>query len=279
MIDECDCPVVEDWLLTYSDTVTLLMTFFVMMLSFANFDVPAMQEASDAIAKEIGGKEGEVNPTKQMKMDLQDMVTDMQADQAIKVTTDGRGVVLELASSAFYKPGSADIREEAVPVLVQVAEMLTAPRYRLFMIDIEGHTDDDPISTARYPSNWELSANRAAGVVRLFIKEKMDAERLSASGYAETRPKFPNRDAEGNAIPENQADNRRVLARIYPMSMEERKKMLLKIEGEKKKKLELEKKLEEEKAKAATQDPKTAQEPPTTQEPQAGQDLQAIKKP
>lgn len=237
MIDEDDCPKTEDWLVTYADAITLLMAFFVMLLTFAEYDIPAMQEASEAIANEIGGgflgKEAEASPTKILKLDLEDMVYEMQADEVINVETDGKGVVMELDSSAFYKPGSADIREQAIPVLEKMAEMLTAPRYRTYEVEIEGHTDDDPIHTRRYPSNWELSAGRAAGIVRYFITQKMDPERLMAVGYADTIPKFPNRDANGEAIPENQAENRRVLVRVYPMSLKDRDKMRLKMQQEK----------------------------------------------
>ena len=98
--------------------------------------------------------------------------------------------------------------------------------------EVEGHTDDDPIHTARYPSNWELSAGRATGVVRLFIEQGMDTARLKASGFAETRPKVPNRDASGAPVRENQAINRRVLIRVYPMSLDERKERLERIEIE-----------------------------------------------
>ena len=165
-----------------------------------------------------------------MKIDIQDVVYSMQADDAVTVDTDDQGVVIELASSAFYQPGSADIRPEALSVLDKMAQTLESPRYQNYVVEIEGHTDDDPIHTARYPSNWELSSGRATGVVRLFIEQGMDASRMKASGYAETRPKVPNRDSSGAPIRENQSINRRVLIRVYPMSLDQRKKMQTKIE-------------------------------------------------
>jgi chemotaxis protein MotB len=117
-----------------------------------------------------------------------------------------------------------------MPVLKTMADMFMAPKYKYYNIEIEGHTDDDPISTAHYPSNWELSAGRAAGVVRYFISQGIDMERMKAIGYAETQPKLPNRDAEGNPIKENQSENRRVIMRIYPMDLDEREKLLRKEE-------------------------------------------------
>ena len=136
--------------------------------------------------------------------------------------TDDKGITIELASSAFYKPGSADFRQEAIIVLEKISEMLIAPKYMAYYVEVEGHTDDDPINTARFPSNWELSTGRSTTVVRYFIGQGMDFRRLSAKGFAETRPKVPNRDEEGNPIPENQMENRRVVINVNPMPLQDR---------------------------------------------------------
>jgi chemotaxis protein MotB len=205
----------EDWLTTYADAITLLMAFFVMLLSVSKIDVAKYEQVAMGITKEIGGS-AIVTTNQLIKLDLQDVIYSMQADQAVNVGTDDRGVVLELASSAFYKPGSADIRDEASPVLEGIGRTLLAPRYNGFLVEVEGHTDDEPISTARFPSNWELSAGRATRVVRFLAEQGMSTERLKATGYADTRPKLPNRDAEGTAIRENQAANRRVIIRLTP---------------------------------------------------------------
>ena len=206
------------------------MAFFVMLLNFSKINVPMFEEVAAGIKGEIGSGEPQVTPTQILKIDIQDVVYSMQADDAVTVDTDDQGVVIELASSAFYQPGSADIRPEALSVLDKMAQTLESPRYQNYVVEIEGHTDDDPIHTARYPSNWELSSGRATGVVRLFIEQGMDASRMKASGYAETRPKVPNRDSSGAPIRKNQSINRRVLIRVYPMSLDQRKKMQTKIE-------------------------------------------------
>src|SRR3546814_3171177 len=87
---------------------------------------------------------------------------------------------------------------------------MATPTYELYFIDVEGHTDDVPIKTERFPSNWELSTARAAGVVRYFIELGLVPERLKASGYADVKPKLPNRDLYGEGIPENRAATRRI---------------------------------------------------------------------
>lgn len=209
----------EDWLTTYADAITLLMAFFVMLVSFSKIDIAIFEKVAAGIAQEIGGSDIET-PVERLKVDIQDIVYGMDADEVVKISTDDKGVVIEMDSSAFYKPGTADIREEAIPLLERTFKALMAPSYRYFMVEVDGHTDDDPISTPKFPSNWELSAGRAAAVVRFFESQGMTSTRLKAVGYAATQPKVPNRDAEGNPIPENMAENRRVVLRAYPVLKE-----------------------------------------------------------
>ena len=212
----------EDWLTTYADAITLLMAFFVMLLNFSTIDIPAFEQAAAGIKNEIGVGDSR-NPIEIIQNDILDVVYEMQADKVVQVETDDKGITIELASSAFYKPGSAEFRPEAEPVLQKIGSLLIAPRYLTYIVEIEGHTDDDPIHTERFPSNWELSAGRATRVVRAFIEQGMDFRRLKAVGFAETRPKLPNRKADGTPIPENMADNRRVVMNVYPMSLQERR--------------------------------------------------------
>ena len=215
----------EDWLTTYADAITLLMAFFVMLLSFTKYDIPAFDEAAAAIKTNIG-KQQATSPIQLLKIEVQDLVYNMQADQVVKVDKDDKGVVIELSGSAFYVPGSSELRDEAKPVLEKLALSLKAPIYLPYILEVEGHTDDDPIKTQAFPSNWELSAGRATRVVRLFDELGIDAVRMKGVALADTRPKAPNRDSGGQAIKENQALNRRVSIRVYPMSLDQRKAYL-----------------------------------------------------
>lgn len=214
----------EDWLITYADAITLLMAFFVMLLTFAEYDIPAFEEAAAAIAKAVGNRD-ETSPTSELQIILQDVVYNMEADQVVTVTKDRKGLVIELASNAFFVPGSAEIRAEASPVLQKMVQAIAAPRYDFYLIETEGHTDDDPISTEKFPSNWELSSGRASTVVRFFAEGGILPLRMKASGYADTRPKVPNRNQDGTAIKQNQAVNRRVNIRVFPMSLDQRTAM------------------------------------------------------
>lgn len=215
----------EDWLTTYADAITLLMAFFVMLLTFAEFDIPAYEELSSALAGTLGNRE-EQTTSQSLKIDVQDIVYSSQADQVITVDTDDKGVVIELQSNAFFAPASADLVPAAIPVLTKLSETLSSPRYELYNVVVEGHTDDGAINTPKFPSNWELSAGRASSVVRLFEDNNVDRSRLTAAGFADTRPKVPNRDLNGDPIPENRATNRRVVLRLSPMSLSEREAYL-----------------------------------------------------
>jgi chemotaxis protein MotB len=114
----------------------------------------------------------------------------------MNVSQTGRGVELEINASALFNQGEADIQPEAKKTLADAAKVLVDNEYA---IEVEGHTDNAPISTARFPSNWELSSARASSVVRLFIDQGIVAKRLKAVGSADNHPVLANDTAEGRA--------------------------------------------------------------------------------
>ena len=131
--------------------------------------------------------------------------------------TEQRGdriTTLEMSSALFFDSGSASLSKAGQAILLEIATKLHSDRFRDYQITVEGHTDDAPINTPRFPSNWELSTARASAVVHLFLDQGIPARRLRAAGYADTFPKAPNRDASGIPIAENQAQNRRVVIKL-----------------------------------------------------------------
>jgi chemotaxis protein MotB len=111
-------------------------------------------------------------------------------------------------------PGSAKFSPEALPMLEMLAGQILPLAKAEIVVSVEGHTDDSPVNSELYPSNWELSSARAANVVRFLIDKKFPPQKLRAVGLAATKPKAPNRDAAGTPILANQDLNRRVVVRM-----------------------------------------------------------------
>lgn len=124
----------------------------------------------------------------------------------ITVTSDERGLVITLLSDNFFEPGSAELNiSETRETLLRLTEFFNSPEVADRRYRIEGHTDDTPVpSDSKFPSNWELSAARAANVLHYLADYGVKENNFAIAGYADTRPKFT------NDTPEGQAYNRRV---------------------------------------------------------------------
>jgi len=209
----------EDWLITYADAITLLMAFFVMILSFSKIDISTFEEVQAAIAKEIGHRDV-IQPTSMLSFKLQDAVAEFKMENAVTVDVNDEGVIMELASHAVYGSGSATLKPQAKELLGLIADTIRLPTYRRYNVEVEGHTDDVPINTPQFPSNWELSSSRAINVARFLIDHGVPAKRFKVAGYADVKPKVNNRDYNGDPLPENQAANRRIVIRLYVAPVE-----------------------------------------------------------
>ncbi|GFK92591.1 Motility protein B [Fundidesulfovibrio magnetotacticus] len=123
------------------------------------------------------------------------------------------GVAITLKGAVLFQSGSADLAPSSRPYLDSIAQSLRATPYR---VTVEGHTDNLPIQSFLFPSNWELSAARASRVARYLIDHGVPRDRIQIAGFAETRPVAPNENAQGQPLPDNQARNRRVVVQINP---------------------------------------------------------------
>ncbi len=203
----------ERWLLTYADMITLLMAFFIMMYSMSVMNLEKFNAVAFSIRSGFGGvlKGGrsllshptgqrslsqgfpireERQPVEQMKQAIETYVAAQNLGDEVDVTRDERGVVIRIsAEKLLFTRGTANLTPAASPVLERIAQYI---KPMVNNILVEGFTCDLPISTAQYPSNWELSGARASRVVRFFEERDVAAERMSAVGYGETRPRFPN---------------------------------------------------------------------------------------
>ena len=197
----------EDWLMTYADMITLLLCFFAVFLSVSvPKKNPAAQLQQTRIEKGFGAPEYiEANVPLHSSPHIVVPTSEMIGD---RITS------LQMSSNAFFDPGSATLTEQGKSILGNEAEILKSAKYREYEITIEGHTDDMPINSSAFPSNWELSSARASAVVHFFIDHGIEPQKLRAAGYADTFPRVPNHDAHGNPIPENQAKNRRIVVKL-----------------------------------------------------------------
>jgi len=195
------------WMITYADMVTLLLTFFILYYSIASMN---MQKFKEAIIGEEQASIGllELLDSAEVKESIQnltglksnDILKDIQEvaeETELDVETSDAKVVVRVPGASLFKPGQADLQLSARPVLDEVIRVVN--KYPDYKIHIQGHTDDEPISTERFPTNWELSAARATAVLRYFIDKGAEPERMTATGYADTFPLATNDTVPGRA--------------------------------------------------------------------------------
>jgi chemotaxis protein MotB len=199
----------EGWIVTYADAITLLLAFFVMILSVSDLNQGKVEALSEGIADAMSNKKP-VTPFTDIKKELDEIISEHAMGENVSVDIDLKGVKVEFSNFSLYDSGSAAIKAEALPMLNEVSKVIVNTTHETHLIEIEGHTDDVPIRSARFPSNWELSSSRASNVVKYLLGKGVNKERLKASGYADSRPKRPL--AEGEKMDnKKRAANRRVV--------------------------------------------------------------------
>lgn len=244
----------ERWLLTYSDLITLLMIFFVVLYSMSKVDAQKFQAVAESLNKALSGgvpakmematdpsgpslfatgtpsstttvpgKDTDPNNTSNteaasgnngqgnadaenmsieaIKAKLDKFAVDNGIESKLVSSVEERGLVVSIQETLLFGSGSADINDRARDILRSISTVL-APSFN--QIRVEGHTDNLPIKTAKFPSNWELSVIRSTNVVQILQSAGIDPSRLSAAGYGEFRPIASNDTAAG------QGRNRRI---------------------------------------------------------------------
>jgi len=232
----------ERWLVSYADFITLLFAFFVVMYAISQVNEGKYRVLSDSLlqafkpdaptetmrvpksdpggmlpsgviphlpinrAEEAKRRAREQRMRAIAQQVLQALAPLVQNGQ-VRVTESARGIAVEINASMLFKSAQATLEPASKRALIAVAQVLAAGDNP---VEVEGHTDREPISTPQFPSNWELSGARASSVVRLFVDSGVTAQRLVASGYADTRP------VDSNDTPEGRTRNRRVTVLIRP---------------------------------------------------------------
>lgn len=212
----------EAWLLPYSDLMTLLLAVFIVLFAVSKIDeekaAQLSEEFRDSMMNESavegsqpettnGGEitneelakyldEEELENLEKIKAEIEEDLKDEGLTDLVTTTIDQRGLVISFNNAVLFESGSAEIKENNINALLAVADSIhTLDNY----IRVEGHTDNVPIHSDIYPSNWELSSARAATVVRLFVDNGISADKIEAVGFAENSPVADNATASGRA--------------------------------------------------------------------------------
>jgi chemotaxis protein MotB len=219
----------ERWLVSYADFITLLFAFFVVMYALSTVNegkyrilsdsmssafrnvqtntsspliatvappIPVVQKANTAAKAQEAAKQKQREKMRNVAKDILEVMAPLIEQGKVRVIETSRGVTIEINDSILFSPGQALLQPPLVKAMRAIADVLVPTD---FPITIEGHTDNVPIKTPQFPSNWELSAVRATTVLRLFADSGVAAERLTAIGFADTRPVEPNLLADGRA--------------------------------------------------------------------------------
>jgi chemotaxis protein MotB len=225
----------ERWLVSYADFMTLLFAFFVVMYAVSSVNEGKYKVVSNSLVNAFG-KPGKIEidrepiffPRPQLLQlprprsndtllrkereqmtgiarDILKVLAPLVSQGKVRVTETNRGVSIEISDSILFAPADAGIGVESSEVLKAIALVLVNDNHS---IQVEGHTDNVPISKPQFPSNWELSAVRASSVVRLFIEGGIAENRLVAVGHGSNQP------VASNATPEGRMRNRRVQVMI-----------------------------------------------------------------
>lgn len=238
----------ESWLLPYSDLLTLLLALFIVLFSMSNIDAKKFAEFSSSFSSALSGGTGvmdnpspiEVENPKTVgtkdagtdarnkeeaaaakkavkeKRELQNMqsqidtyIEDQQLNQSLQTTLTDEGLRITILDRALFDSGSATVKPESIDLARELSDLLVSDTPR--KITVAGFTDNVPIGSANFDSNWDLSAMRAINFMKIVLENpSLDPANFSAQGYGEYKP------VASNDTPEGKAQNRRVEVLVQP---------------------------------------------------------------
>ena len=206
----------DNFFVSWGDLVTLLLVFFVYLFSISEIDVIKFLEAKDALgskmdnpvqSEKIEKMKLEQEKLQEMQEKLEEYIETEELEDVVDIEYLDDRLELNFGNALLFTTGSSELKKKALEVMTEVSNITKEINS---IIVVEGHTDNIPIKTDQFPSNWELSSARAASVVRSMIAKGVPARRFVVIGYHQYKPLVPNNSVQ------NRAKNRRVKITIKP---------------------------------------------------------------
>jgi len=202
---------VDDWVVTYGDMLSLLLVFFILLYAISSVNEGKFRKVSEKLSKAFGGSESVISNTsgggdnildlETIIQELNKQIRTLNLQDDIDVVNNGKDIVIRGKGDTFFASGNANLTDKIKEFLDLLAPIIKTTNND---IEVDGHTDDIPIKSDKFPSNWELSSARAASVVRYLIDtQKINPFRFTTKGFAEFKPLYP-------MIPANRSKNRRI---------------------------------------------------------------------
>ncbi len=213
-VQELDDEEENSWQVSYLDIITIVLGFLIILLSVSQITKSEFTSLSSIFGKLADETEFITTPIGNIQDELFDLLEPEIEAGNLEIIRDLNDLRIRFKSDLLYNSGEARLQTSAEYLLDRVLISMQQLEYNDFNIDVEGHTDNTPIASATYPSNWELSTARAANIVKYFNDMGIEAKRLKASGYADSRP-IIEYDSLGFPFAASKESNRRVVLRLY----------------------------------------------------------------
>lgn len=205
----------DEWLVTYSDAITLLLAFFVVLINFSRIDLPVFDEIAAGLKSELG-KRDVVSPISQLESSIEQVLSDLQISSEYTIKKDAFGLVTEFSTSALFNPANNQLTEEGRLMIDELILPTLRPGYENYRFFVESHVNPGSAPPQGFASNWLLTGYRAAAVMTMLEDTGIQSERLRALALADGSPaeKEVPEGVDPATVPE--PDNDRIVIRIRP---------------------------------------------------------------
>lgn len=202
--------------MTYADTITNLLGFFALVLSFSAINSNTFSMFTDNI-KNSSVKNRVSQEINKLKSEIENILTDDLITKNFTLNFEDGAICISGNSTTFFQSGNAELTVESKEKLLEIIKKLKLLKFN-YNIEIEGHSDGQPIFNSEYKTNWELSSARANNVLNFFMGNGIRPEIMKSTSFGDTKPLMPNYNKDGTVNLKNMATNRRIVVKIFYVS-------------------------------------------------------------